>query len=75
MTIPLPDDIKKEIAATKSVNWEKVASRAIITKAAQIRLFREIASESRLTRKDALEIGRKINEAMHRGMKKRKGGQ
>ncbi len=74
MTIPLPDDIKREIEDTKSVNWVKVASRAIIAKAAHLRLFKGIVSGSRLTQKDALEIGRKINADMHRGLQKKKGG-
>jgi hypothetical protein len=47
-----------------------VARQAIREKLSQLEILKQIASKSRLTEKDALELGRKINKSMHERMQK-----
>jgi len=53
------------------LNWSEVAREAIKEKVSKLKLLNAIASKSSLTEKDALEIGRKINKALHKRHSKR----
>ena len=48
----------------EEVNWSAVARRSFEEKIKQIKLLNDITSRSKLTEKDALEIGKKINKAV-----------
>ncbi len=65
ITLSVPEELKKEMDETKEINWSEVARAAIKQKLSQIRILKEIASKSKLTEKDALELGRKINKSLH----------
>lgn len=66
ITLSVPEDLKTEMDKSKEINWSEVARQAIKEKIAQLRILKKIASKSKLTEKDALEIGRKIKTAMHK---------
>nr|MBI4156661.1 hypothetical protein [Candidatus Woesearchaeota archaeon] len=51
------------------IRWSEVARQAIWTQAQKLDLMDKILANSKLTEKDALEIGRKVN----RGIAKRHG--
>jgi len=65
ITLSVPDNIKKEMDESKEINWSEVARVAIKTKLAQLRILKAITAKSKLTEKDALELGRKINASLH----------
>lgn len=65
ITLSIPEDIKKDMDESKDINWSAVAREAIKTKISQLRILKAITSKSKLTEKDALELGRKINASMH----------
>ena len=65
ITLSVPEDLKQEMEESKEINWSEVARAAIREKVAQLRILRAIAVKSKLTEKDALELGRKINKSMH----------
>ncbi len=65
LTLAVPEDLKKEMDETKEINWSEVARQAIKEKMAQLKILKSIAAKSKLTEKDALELGRKINKSMH----------
>ncbi len=65
ITLSIPEDIKKDMDESKDINWSAVAREAIKTKIAQLRILKSITAKSKLTEKDALELGRKINASMH----------
>ncbi|MFA5020071.1 MAG: hypothetical protein WC533_03145 [Candidatus Pacearchaeota archaeon] len=65
ITLSIPDDLKKQMERFQEINWSEVARAAIKNKLIQVSIVKEIASKSKLTEKDALELGRKINKAMH----------
>ncbi len=65
LTLAIPEDLKKEMDQVKVINWSEVAREAIREKLAQLRLFKAIVAKSKLTEKDALELGRKIRSGIH----------
>jgi len=66
ITLSVPEELKKEMEKSRFVNWSEVARAAIKEKILQLKLLDSIASKSKLTEKDALEIGKKINKSMHK---------
>ena len=71
ITLSVPEDLKKEMDELKFVNWSAVAREAIREKASELALFKSIVAKSKLSKKDALEIGRKISESLHKEYKKK----
>ena len=73
ITLSVPEEMKQEMDESKDVNWSEVARAAIKTKMAQLKILKTIAAKSRLTERDALELGRKINRSLHESMTNRNG--
>lgn len=70
ITLSVPEDLKREMDQSKEINWSAVAREAIQQKVAQLRILKSIAAKSKLTKKDALELGEKINQSLHERFKK-----
>ena len=70
ITLSVPSDLKQEMDKSKFINWSEVAREAIRERVAQLAVLNAIAVKSKLTEKDALEIGRKIKKYMHERFKK-----
>lgn len=64
ITLSVPEDLKKTMEQFPEINWSAVAREAIKEKAAHLAILKSIASKSRLTEKDALELGRKVNKGL-----------
>lgn len=64
ITLSVPSDLKQEMDKTKFINWSEVAREAIRERIGQLAVLNAIAAKSKLTEKDALEIGRKIKKSM-----------
>ncbi|VVB77249.1 Uncharacterised protein [uncultured archaeon] len=64
MTLALPETLVQIMKKHKDIKWSEVAREAIWDKARKLELMDKLVSNSKLTEKDALEIGRKINEAV-----------
>lgn len=71
LTLAIPSDLKSEMDSMPEINWSEIARKAISEKVAEYRLFKSIVAKSKLTEKDALEIGRKVNEGMFKSYMKR----
>ena len=69
ITLSVPEDLKQEMDKSKFINWSEVARVAIRERVIQLRLLNSIASRSKLTEKDALELGKKIKKSMHEDYK------
>jgi len=70
ITLSVPEDLKKEMDKTKFINWSEIAREAIRERISQLAVLNAIAAKSKLTEKDAIEIGRKIKKSMHERFKK-----
>lgn len=66
LTITINEELKQEIQKHKEVNWSAVARNAMEEHLKNIELMNKLTSKSKLTEKDAIEIGRKINKAVAR---------
>tara|TARA_Y100000031_G_C8005800_1_gene285753 strand:+ start:419 stop:637 length:219 start_codon:yes stop_codon:yes gene_type:complete len=66
ITLSVPEDLKKEMDISRDINWSEVAREAIRIKISQLKILKSITSKSKLTEKDALELGRKINQSLHK---------
>lgn len=66
ITLSVPSDLKQEMEKSKFINWSEVAREAIRERISQLAVLNAIAAKSKLTEKDALEIGRKIKNSMHK---------
>lgn len=64
MTLSVPEELRVVMNRHSEINWSEVARQAFKEKAAQLELLDSIASRSKLTEKDALELGRKIKKSM-----------
>ena len=65
ITLSVPEDLKHEMDEEKEINWSEVARAAIKIKLSQLKILKTISARSKLTEKDALELGRKINKSLH----------
>ncbi len=65
ITLSVPEDLKVEMESSPEINWSEVARAAIREKLGQLKLLKLIAAKSKLTEKDALELGRKLRRAIH----------
>jgi hypothetical protein len=66
ITLSVPQDLKYEMDKEKEINWSEVARNAIKIKLDQLKILKSISSKSKLTEKDALKLGREINESLHK---------
>jgi len=64
ITLAVPEELKKEMDKSKFINWSEVAREAIKVKIEQLKILNAIAAKSKLTEKDAKEIGDKIKKSM-----------
>jgi len=66
ITLSVPEDLKRGMDESKEINWSEVARTAIRSKVSQLKILKAISVKSKLTEKDALELGRKINASLHK---------
>ena len=64
MTLAIPAELMAVMKKHKEIKWSEVAREALAEKADDLKLMDQILSKSKLTDKDAIEIGRKINEGI-----------
>lgn len=64
ITLSVPEELKTEMDKSKFVNWSEVAREAIRERIGQLKILNAIASKSKFTEKDAVELGKKIKKSM-----------
>ena len=64
VTVSVQPELKKRMDRHEEVNWSAVARQAFEEKLSAIEILEKFASKSRLTEKDAIELGDKIKKAM-----------
>lgn len=66
MTLAVPEDLKKIMDKHNEIKWSEVARQAMWKHAKKLELMEKLVSKSKLTEKEALEIGRKIKKEVAR---------
>lgn len=64
ITLSVPEELKKEMDDFPEMNWSEIARQAIREKLNILRKMDMILSKSKMTEKDALELGKKVNKAV-----------
>lgn len=64
ITLAVPEEMKSEMDSHPEMNWSEIARQAFREKLMILKKMDEILAKSKLTEKDALEIGRKVNKAV-----------
>lgn len=64
MTLAVPEELRRIMKSHPEIKWSEVARQAMWEYANKLELMDEVTRKSRLTEKDALEIGRKVNAAL-----------
>lgn len=62
--VHIPEDLSNVMRRHTSIDWSGIAGEAIRKVVAELELLDAIASESRLTEKDAIALGRKVKKGM-----------
>jgi len=61
LSVSMPDEMKEKMERMEEINWSAVARKAFEEKIKQIEFMHRIGNKSKLSMKDAKEIGNKIN--------------
>jgi len=79
IVVEIPEELDKELKTFPEINWSKLAREFFRLKVFELELkqslelqraiFEVLASKSKLTRKDALELSKKVNESMLKDLK------
>jgi hypothetical protein len=64
ITLSVSEELKRKMEQFPEINWSEVARQAIKNKATQLAVLKAIVSKSKLTEKEAIELGRKINKGL-----------
>ena len=67
LTLSVSKELKKMMDEHPEINWSEVARQSIIQKLTLLAKMDRLLKKSKLTEKDTIEIGRKVN----RGIAKR----
>ena len=70
ITLSVPEELKIEMDKHPDMNWSAIAREAIKNRLILLIKFNEFTAKSKLTEKDAIELGRKINKSMYQRYKK-----
>jgi predicted CopG family antitoxin len=66
MTISIPDELYKRMKAFGFIRWSEIARQALEERVGDLEKMEKIASKSKLSVKDANEIGEKIKKSAYR---------
>ncbi len=64
ITLSVPEELKTEMDLHPEMNWSEIARQAIREKLVILKKMDLLLTKSKLTEKDALEIGKKVNKAV-----------
>jgi hypothetical protein len=73
VTLAVPEELRRIMKSHPEIKWSEVARQAMWEYASKLELMDEVTKKSKLTEKDALEIGRKVNTALLSRYSKRTG--
>ena len=66
MTLAVPEELHDIMKQHTEIKCSEIARKAMWEHARKIELMEKLVSESKLTEKDAEEIGRKIKAGLHK---------
>ena len=70
MTLAVPSELKNKMETFPEMNWSEVARQAFMQRIKDLEFLRRFKSDSTLTEKDALRLGRELNKNLAKRYKK-----
>ena len=64
ITLSVPEELKKEMDLHPEMNWSEIARQSIREKITILKKMDMLLAKSKLTEKDALGMGKKVNKAV-----------
>ena len=64
VTLSIPTDLKHKMDNFAEINWSAVAREAFSEKITDLEFIKKFKSKSAITEKDALDLGRELNERL-----------
>lgn len=64
MTLAIPEELNKIMKKHKEIKWSEVARQAMWLQAKKLELMENLLEKSKLTEKDAIDIGNKIKHGI-----------
>jgi len=64
VTLAIPKELHTKMKKHSEIRWSEVVRKSISNKISDLEMMDKLTKRSKLTEKDALEIGRKINKAV-----------
>lgn len=65
MTLSIPEDLHVLIRKHNEIKWSEIARRALWEYARKLEILDDIASKSKLTEEDVMEINKELKKAVH----------
>ena len=63
MTLSIPDELLTKMRIFREVRWSEVARKAIEKRVEDLEMMNKLASKSKLTEQDVLEISKRIKSS------------
>jgi len=64
MTLAIPEELHRLMQKYHQIKWSEVARQAMKTEAEKLELMNKLLAKSKLTEKDAIKIGKKVNRGL-----------
>ena len=64
ITLSVPEELKEEMDKHPEMNWSEIARQAIKERIVLLKKMDAFLVNSKMTEKDAIELGRKVNKAL-----------
>lgn len=70
MTLAVPNEMKQKMDAFPEMNWSEVARQAFMQKIDDMEFLKEFKEKSKLTKTDALRLGKEVSRAVSNKLRK-----
>jgi hypothetical protein len=69
ITLSIPGELKEKMDSFPEINWSAIARSAIDERVKDLVILKKFKSESNLTEKDAIKLGRELNKNLSKRWK------
>jgi len=63
MTLSIPEELMRRIRKFSEIKWSEVARKAMEQRVSDLEVLERLTSKSKITEKDAIDLGRKLKMA------------
>ena len=70
MTLAVPSELKDKMEKFPEMNWSEVARQAFMQRINDLEFLKKFKSDSTLTEKDALRLGKEVSKSLSNRLRK-----